>query len=59
MEVGVSGEHWPSGGVNAALHILSSLSRGHHLAIDLGVHEGETSASNTCSWVIEDEPYFH
>ena len=44
MEVGVSGEHWPSGGVNAALQILSSFNKDHHLAIDIGAHEGETAA---------------
>ena len=45
MEVGVSGEHWPSGGVNAALHILSSFEKDHHLAIDIGAHEGETAVA--------------
>ena len=41
----MSGEHWPSGGVNAALHILSSLGKDRHLAIDIGAHEGETAAA--------------
>ncbi len=41
----MSGEHWPSGGVNAALHILSSFEKGHHLAIDIGAHEGETATA--------------
>ena len=41
----MSGEHWPSGGVNAALHILSSFEKDHHLAIDIGAHEGETAVA--------------
>lgn len=41
----MSGERWPSGGVNAALHILSSLGKDRHLAIDIGAHEGETAAA--------------
>ena len=36
-------DQWPTGGLSAALGILSSLNLENHLVIDVGAHEGETA----------------